>query len=93
MATLIKESNEIPLFEIKATFEDKNIYQRIVKTNGRSKNELRTIVNQLPTATIHIFSEENFERLKQIEKELNEKIESRKETKSLKDIIFKFLEI
>ncbi len=93
MATKIKESTENPLFEIKSTSVDKNIYQRIVKSKGRSKNELKTIVNQLPTATIHIFSEENFDKLKQIEKELNEKIESRKEIKSLKDIVFTFLEI
>lgn len=93
MGTIIKESNEKPLFELKDSFEDKNIYQRVIKLQGRSKNEIKKIVNRLPTATIHLFSEEEFEKLKAIEMELNSRITIVKDRTTLKDIFFKFLEI
>jgi len=93
MATTINEKNEKPLFELKETQEDKLIFQRVVKTHGKTKKQITSIVNQLPTATVHVMSEEDFQRLKKIEAELNSKIVFVKEKNSLKKAIFKFLEL
>lgn len=93
MATTINENNEKPLFELKETQEDKLIFQRVVKTQGKTKKQITSIVNQLPTATVHVMSEEDFQRLKKIEEELNSKIVFVKEKNSFKEAIFKFLEL
>ncbi len=93
MAATIKENNEKSLFEIKASFDDKNIFQRKVKENGKTKNQVKRIVNSLPTATVHLFSEKEFERLKAIEQDLNEQIKVLEEKKSISSLFFRFLEI
>lgn len=93
MATTIKENNENPLFELKETQDDKIIFQRVVKTQGKSKKEIKRILNQLPTATVHLMTEEDFKRLKMIEEELNSKIEFIKEKTSFRNAIFRFLEL
>lgn len=93
MAAIIKENNEKSLFQLKDSFEDKNVYQRIVKQQGRTKNEVKEIINQLPTATVHFFTEEEFNRLKEIEKELNSQITKIQEKKSFSNSFLKFMEI
>lgn len=93
MTTTINENNEKPLFELKETQEDKLIFQRVVKTQGKTKKQITNIVNQLPTATVHVMSEEDFQRLKKIEEDLNSKIAFVKDKNSFKEAIFKFLEL
>jgi hypothetical protein len=93
MATTINENNEKPLFELKETQEYKLIFQRVVKTQGKTKKQITSIVNQLPTATIHVMSEEDFQRLKKIEEKLKSKIVIVKEKNSIREAIFKFLEL
>ncbi len=93
MATTIKENNEKPLFELKESQDDKLIFKRVVKTQGKSKNEITFLVNQLPTATVHVMSESDFQRLKKIEQELNSQIKLVKEKHSIREAIFKFLEL
>lgn len=93
MATPINEKNEKPLFELRESQDDKLIFQRVVKTQGKTKKEILSILNQLPTATVHVMSEDDFQRLKKIEEELNAQIVSVKERSTLKDTIFKFLEL
>lgn len=94
MATINKENNQKPLFELKETQEDKLIYQRVINSQGRTKKQIDAIVNQLPTATIHVISEDDFQRLKRIEEELNSKIILTKDKQpSFKGVILKFLEL
>ena len=93
MATTINENNEKPLFELKETQEYKLIFQRVVKTQGKTKKQITSIVNQLPTATVHVMSEEDFQRLKKIEEKLESKIFIVKEKNSIREAIFKFLEL
>jgi hypothetical protein len=93
MATTTKENNEKPLFELKETKEDKLIFQRVINAHGKSKKEINHIVNQLPTATVHVMSEVDFQRLKKIEEELQSKIVIVKEKTTFRDAIFRFLEL
>jgi len=94
MALTIKANNEKPLFELKESKNDKLIYKRVVKKNGNSKKEIQRRVNNLPTATVHVMSEDDFNRLKNIELELRQKMRfTIDDKKSLKDRILTFLEI
>jgi hypothetical protein len=93
MGIIISESNEKPLFELKESTDDRIIYQRVIKQHGRSKNKVKRIVNNLPTATVHFFTEEDFEKLKEIEEKLTEQIVYYKVSRSLREALFKFLEI
>lgn len=93
MATIINENNERPLFELRETLDDKLIFQRVIKTEGKSKKQITDTINQLPTATVHIMSEEYFQRLKKIEEKLNSEALFTEEKNSVKEIIFRFLEL
>jgi transcription antitermination factor NusA-like protein len=93
ITTTYKENNERPLFKLKEFQDDKIVFQRVLKTQGKKKKK-KTIINNLPTATVHVMSEKDFQRLKKIEEELNAKVMLIKEKHiSIKKVIFKFLEI
>lgn len=83
------------VFEVKEKTDESIIFQRIIKQKGRSDKELRKIVDSLPTATMHTFSMEEYNRLKQIEQQIIEKFLSKesKKNSSLKDLIISFFEI
>lgn len=86
--------NERPLFEIKELDDDRVIYQRVLKNSGHSKKQTKKRVSSLPTATVYSLSEVEFNRLKSIEAKLLKTDEFKsKVRKSLKDILFTFLEI
>jgi|GEM_PF-5101002 len=93
MATAIKDNTEKALFEIKTSLEDKNVFQRKINQNGRTKNQVKKLVNNLPTTTIHLFSEDEFQRLKVIEQNLNHNIKIKKNRKSFLQLLINFLEI
>lgn len=88
-----KKSLDKILFEISEKEEDKTVYQRKISTKGRSAKELNKIVKNLPTATIHSYSLEEYNTLKEIEKNLYERSESEQHRNSLKEMIKSFLEI
>lgn len=92
MSTL--KINEKPLFEVKQLDDDKIVYKRVIKNVGQSKKETNRKVNRLPTATVYSLSEDEFNRLKNIEaKLLKTDAFKSKQRKSLKEIIFRFLEV
>jgi len=84
-------------FEILDSNEDNAIFKRIIKSKGRTPKEIKLIEKTLPMTTIHFISDEEFERLKEIEATLIvEFLSSKKENSKLSEIkrhFFRFLEI
>lgn len=92
---VVAEKPQRPLFEIKNQTEDRVIYQRLIKAKGRSNKKIVKEVSKLPTATIHTFTLEEFQRLKEIERKLEftiKKIEKNKRS-FFHHWFFTFLEI
>lgn len=80
------------LFEIKEENEDNIILQRTLNKDKYSKKEYYNIINNLPTTTITTFSNDDFERLKLIGKEIINKNKKEKKISLVKEIR-NFLEI
>lgn len=94
MTTKQKQQTERPLFELKEELDDRIIYQRVIKNKGKNKAEIKRRVNQLPTATVHFFSEDDFTRLKKIEGDLMPHIKLVEKTStSIRKMFFKFMEV
>ncbi len=83
------------VFEVREKTDESIIFQRIIRQKGRSEKDIKNIVENLPTTTMHTFSIKNFNRLKDIEQKIIEQKTSIKKRKSysLKDLIISFLEI
>lgn len=83
-----------PRFEIKEQTEESVVYQRVINPKGRKPKEVEKIVNDLPTATIHTISMEEYEKLKNIEARLvNEFQNKERMTINFKRAFFSFFEL
>ncbi len=82
-------------FQLDDSNEEFCVYRRAVKTQGRTSKEIRRIEDELPKTTIYYISDEEYEKLKQIETDLIEEIFStrRKRRMSLRDVLRDFLEL
>ena len=66
----VKES-----FEIKKVTEESIVYQRVMDSKGRKPKKVQEILSNLPTTTLHTFTLEDYERLKEIETKLLDEID------------------
>ncbi len=62
-------------FEIKKVTDDSVIYQRVINPNSKKVKKLQEILANLPTATLHTITLEEYEHLKSIEVELLDELE------------------
>ena len=69
-----------PRFEIKEQTEESVVYQRVINPKGRKPKEVERIVSDLPTATIHTITMEEYEKLKSIEARLVNEFENKSST-------------
>ncbi|TSE10323.1 hypothetical protein [Aquimarina algiphila] len=91
MTTKVKVNS---FFEIKEKTDESVVYQRIINPKGRKPKEVEKIVNNLPTATMHTFSEEEYDHLKSIEAKLEDEFETKSKSSSfIARAFFTFLEI
>jgi len=90
-----KEQRVHANFELLGSNEEFSVFKRIVKSRGRDGKEIKRIENILPKTTIYYFSDEEFDRLKQIESELIEEFlcNQNKKKKFIKDTFWQFLKI
>lgn len=89
-------TNEIKLpFEVTETDEDIVVFIKKIPKSGKSPKQIRAIKANLPTTTIQYFSDDDFERLKEIEVRLLKDIEfpSSNKKHSFFSILQRFLEI
>ncbi|MGD1945877.1 MAG: hypothetical protein ACFB0A_06385 [Croceivirga sp.] len=83
-----------PRFQIKNQTSESVTYKRIIKSKGRKPKEVQKIEDELPTATIHTFSQEEYEKLKEIESKLVHEIEVKEDKfNNLKKAFFSFFEV
>lgn len=80
-------------FEMLVADESSVVFQRKASNKKKKAKELKRIKLNQPTATLHYFSHEDFERLKQIEADITAQVEHQKPTFNFFAFLFKFLEI
>ena len=92
----MKEANKKPkhqsaLYEVRTASDEGIVFQRVISTKGRSKKEIAETVKDLPTATIHSFTEEEFNKLKKLEEELYSQMKYSDEESSFKNKFLSFM--
>ncbi len=77
------------------TDEDNVVFIKNISKSGKTPKQIREIKAKLPTTTIQYFSEDDFERLKEIEARLILELElnNHKKRHSFFSIMKRFLEI
>lgn len=63
-----------PTFEVIESDNNSVVLQKTIKRKPKKKKEAQELADKLPTARVHFFSEEQYERLKEIEKKLIEEM-------------------
>jgi hypothetical protein len=89
-------TKEIKLpFEVTETDEDNVVFIKNIPKSGKTPKQIKDIKANLHTTTIQYFSDEDFERLKEIEERLRKNLElnSLKKEQSFFSILKRFLEI
>ncbi|WP_439695545.1 hypothetical protein ACFGVS_21620 [Mucilaginibacter sp. AW1-7] len=80
-------------FEVLDARDHSIVYKRVIPTKGRTAKENTQIELSLPKATLYCFDSDDFNKLKIIEKQIVEKMEVSKPSKSLYSKLFGFLDI
>ena len=81
------------LYEIKEISDYGVVYQRVITPKGRNKKEVEKEVQKLPTATLHSWTQEEYDKLKELEKKIYSEMDFSEEPRSFKDRFLEFMEI
>ena len=81
-------------FEIKEITDDSIIYQRVLNPNSKNSKNFKKILANLPTATLHTITLDEYEHLKAIEIKLLDEIKFKKPNENkFKKAFFSFFEL
>lgn len=78
-------------FEVFESDENSVVYKRVLPDKGRTKKELIKHELDQPRATMHLFDQNDIQKLKEIEKELIKQINVEKNSRNWYEIFAKVL--